>query len=95
MCQLIERLLLKPVAELKPARDAFLASYNANSAGNKFTKVKIGVEAALALKRYFELHEPEVESWFNVIAPRNGTLRQLREDLVKLVEKDWKGFRAI
>jgi len=53
----------------------------------------MGVDADLALKRYFELHGPEVESWFNVIAPRGGTLRLLREDLLKLVAKDWKRIR--
>lgn len=94
LCQFIEKLLIKPIAELKPARDAFLASYNANSSGNSFTKVKVHVDADLALKRYFKLHEVEVESWFNVIGPRGSTLRQLRQDLVKLVGKDWKGIRT-
>ncbi|HZK82764.1 MAG TPA: hypothetical protein VFC46_16905 [Humisphaera sp.] len=94
LCQFIEKLLVDPVAELKPARDAFLASYNSESSGNSFTKVRVHVDADLALKRYFKLHELEVESWFNVIAPRGGTLRQLRADLVKLVGKDWKGIRT-
>jgi hypothetical protein len=93
LCQFIEKLLVEPVAELKPARDAFLASYHSESSGNSFTKVKIHVDADLALKRYFKLHELEVESWFNVIAPHRGTLRGLREDLVKLAGKDWKGIR--
>lgn len=93
LCQFIEKLLVTPVGELKPARDAFLASYGADSSGNSFTKVKIHVDADHALKRYFKLHELEVESWFNVIGPRGGTLRQLRSDLVKLVGKDWKGIR--
>jgi len=93
LCQFIEKLLLKPVPELQPARDAFLASYPKKLGGSRFTKVTMGVDADLALKRYFELHKPEVESWFNVIAPRGGTLRQLREDLLKLVAKDWKWIR--
>jgi hypothetical protein len=94
LCQFIEKLLLSPVPELKPARDAFLASYNAKKKGNTFTKVKIGIDADFALKRYFELHEAEVESWFNVIAPHGGTILQLRDDLVKLVNKNWKGIRG-
>jgi hypothetical protein len=93
LCQFIEKLLLKPVPELQPARDAFLASYPKKPGGSRFTKVTMGVDADLALKRYFKLHELEVESWFNVISPRGGTLRQLREDLVKLVGKDWKRIR--
>jgi hypothetical protein len=93
LCQFIEKLLITPVPELKPARDAFLASYNADKSGNSFTKVKVHVEADAALKRYFKLHELEVESWFNVIAPRGRTLRDLRADLVKLVGKNWKAIR--
>lgn len=96
LCQFIEKLLIKPVRELKPARDAFLASYNADASGNSFTKVKVHVDADLALKRYFKLHELEVESWFNVISisPPGGTLRDLRQDLVTLVGKDWTRIRA-
>lgn len=94
LCQFIDKLLLNPVKELTPARNAFLASYNKDKTENRFTKVKIDVDADKALKRYFELHEHEAESWFNVIAPRKATIKQLRADLVKLVDKDWKGIRT-
>lgn len=93
LSQFIEKLLRNPVAELMPAQDAFLASYKAEKTGNSFTKVKIDADADRALKRYFELHEKEVESWFNVIAPPGGTLDQLRADLVKLADKDWDRIR--
>ena len=93
LCQFIEKLLLNPVDELKPAREAFLASYCGKSGKNCFTKTKIHVDADQALKRYFELHEPEVESWFNVIAPQGGTLKELRRDLVTLANKSWKEIR--
>jgi len=95
LSQFIEKLLRNPVAELKPAKDAFLASYNAEKTGNSFTKVKIEAKADQALKRYFKLHETEVESWFNVIAPGPpvGTLKQLRADMVILAGKDWKRIR--
>lgn len=93
LSQFIEKLLLKPVPELQPARDAFLASYPKKTGGSRFTKVTMGVDADLALKRYFQRHGAEVESWFNVVAPQGGTLRQLREDLMTLVGKDWKGIR--
>lgn len=93
LCQFIEKLLLKPIPELEPARIAFLASYPKKPGGSQFTKVTMGVDADLALKRYFKLHELEAESWFNVIGPSEGTLRLLREDLVKLVGKDWKRIR--
>jgi len=94
LCQFIEKLLLKPLKALQPARTAFLASYNANRKVNTFTKVRIGVEADAALKHYFAVHEPQVEGWFNVIAPGGGTITQLRNDLLKLAGKDWKSIRS-
>lgn len=93
LAQFIDKLLLHPVAELKPARDAFLASYPKGKGGNRFTKVRIDIKADEALKRYFKTHESEVEGWFNVIAPRGGTLNQLQADLVKLASKDWGRIR--
>lgn len=95
LSQFIEKLLRNPVAELKPAKDAFLASYKAEKekTGNSFTKVMIDAKADQALKRYFKLHEKEVESWFNVISPRGGTLNQLQADMVKLAGKDWNRIR--
>jgi len=93
LCQFIEKLLLKPVPELEPARDAFLASYQGKPGSNCFTKVKIRVEADLALKSYFKSHESEIESWFNVITPQDGSLTYLRNDLVKLLRKDWRRIR--
>ncbi len=93
LARFIESLLRNPVAELKPAKEAFLASYKPGKARNSFTKVKIDANADQALKRYFDMHEKEVESWFTVIAPRGGTLGQLRADLVRLASKDWKRIR--
>jgi len=94
LSQFIEKLLLQPTRELLPAREAFLASYSGTSGQNQFTKVKIGLAADEALRRYFEIHEAEVESWYNVISPRKGTLKQLRTDLKKLASKDWKGIHS-
>ncbi|KAA0217009.1 MAG: hypothetical protein DYG94_02105 [Leptolyngbya sp. PLA3] len=94
LSQFIDELLIKPARELKPAKDAFLASYCARKTGNFFTKVKIDAQADQALKRYFQLHEGEIEAWFNVIAPEGGTLEQLRTDLKKLADKDWRRIRS-
>lgn len=93
LCQFIEKLLIDPVPELKPARDAFLASYNSDARCNCFTKVNIHAQADAALKRYFEMNEPEVEGWFNVISPKRGTISLLRDEIVKLSGKNWKGIR--
>lgn len=45
------------------------------------------------MKRFFDLHELEIENWFIVIAPAGGTLKELREDLVKFAERDWRRIR--
>lgn len=94
LCQFIEKLLVKPVRALEPARDAFLSSYCGESKGNSFTKVRIHAEADAALKRYFQEHEEEVESWFNVIAPAGGKVDHLQASLKELSAKDWARIRA-
>ena len=91
LSQFIDRLLLNPSRELTPAREAFLASYSGTSGANRFTKVRVGVDADEALRSYFTAHEAEVESWFNVISPRNGKLTSLQADLRKLAAKEWLG----
>lgn len=85
----IDKLLLHPTSELAPAREAFLQSYSGKSGANRFTKVNMDVSADAALRSYFTAHETEVEMWFNVISPRDGTLETLQADLRKLAAKDW------
>lgn len=87
--QFIDGLLLNPTPELAPAREAFLASYSGRSGANRFTKVRVAVDADEALLSYFSAHEAEVGTWFNVIAPRDGTLETLQADLRTLAAKDW------
>ena len=41
------------------------------------------------LRSYFTAHEAEIEMWFNVISPRDGTIESLQVDLRKLAAKDW------
>jgi hypothetical protein len=50
----------------------------------------MAVDADEALRSYFLTHEAEVETWFNVIAPRHGSLDTLQADLRKLSAKDWR-----
>ncbi len=81
LAQFIHKLILHPTDELSPARDAFLASYTGQSGSNQFTKVRIEAGADKALRAYFSEHEHDIESWYNVIAPRGQTITALREDL--------------
>jgi len=87
LSQFIDRLLLNPTPELAPAREAFLASYSGSAGANKFTKVRIAIEADEALRSYFATHESEVETWYNVITPRSDTIETLQADLRKLAAK--------
>ena len=89
LSQFIDRLLLNPTPELAPARKAFLASYPRSSGANRFTKVRMAVDADEALRSYFTAHETEVETWFNIISPCDGTIENLQTDLRKLAAKDW------
>lgn len=92
LADFINELLLEPTEELEPARSAFLASYTGKRPGNRFTKVQMDAEADQVLRRYFEQHQTRIESWFNIIAPRNATFAMLRDDLITLSRKDWKGI---
>jgi len=91
LSQFIHKLLLNPTPELEAARKAFLASYSGQKGKNRFTKVRVDVAADEALRSYFKAHEPEVESWYNVITPDGGSLDELQTDLRKLADKDWGG----
>lgn len=98
LSQFIDKLLLNPEKDLVPARNAFLSSYESGKKENKFTKVRIELAADMALKEYFESHESEIESWFNVIspAPPAGGIQVLRTELDRLRDKPWsriRGFR--
>lgn len=83
----IEDLLLNPSETLRPASDAFLKSYSGQKGKNKFTKVRIDVAADATLQGYFSQHKSEIENWFNIISPSDGTLDSLRADLGSLANR--------
>lgn len=89
LSQFIEKLLLNPAPELEPARHAFLQSYSGSKGKNRFTKVSMDLEADKALRRYFAIHEDEVEDWYNVISPAEGDITGLRENLQRMSGKNW------
>ena len=95
LAKFIDNVLLNPEPALRAASEAFLTSYSGKRGmkrgTNRFTKVRIDVDADAALQRYFASNKAEVESWFNVISPRKGTLPTLRSSLRKLAEKTRPG----
>lgn len=88
----VHTLLVKPEKQYKPIRDAFVQSYTGKKGNNKFTKVKIALEADIALQQYFSRNLNLIETWFNVISPAGYSIIELKQELSLLSSKDWKGI---
>jgi hypothetical protein len=96
LAQFIDKLLLHPAPELRAAKKAFLSSYGPGKvAGNAFTKVLMDEAADAALQKYFKDHESEIESWFNVIAPKDGSINVLQRELTTLANKNWSAIHKL
>jgi hypothetical protein len=89
LAEFINELLLNPTPQLKPAKEAFLASYPAGK-GSRFTKKTMDVEADIVLQKYFQENEQRVDLWFNVISPVDSRLDLLQKELLILHRKNWK-----
>lgn len=94
IAQFIDELLLNPIKELAPAKEAFLASYTGKKGVNRFTKVKIALPADAALQSFFKSHLKVVEGWFNVIAPKGKPLSTLKQELNTLKGKSWQEIHS-
>lgn len=91
LAQFVNKLLLRPTPELEPARHAFLSSYPGKKGKvNRFTKVRVDMAADRALRAYFAENEKKVESWFNVISPKQGSIGELKTAIDCLCRKKWK-----
>jgi hypothetical protein len=88
-------LLLEPTPLLKPARGAFLASYTAEKKKNRFTKIQMGYEADQVLQAYFRNNLTRIEKWFNIIAPKRGSMNKLRVQISTLRYKDWRAIHSL
>ncbi len=89
LTEFIQELLLEPTDELKPARDAFLASYAPGKKKNCFTKVQMDLTADSVLQKYFSDNHDKIHSWFNVVSPTTESLSTLKKQLTTLRSKDW------
>ncbi len=90
LAEFITELLLEPKPLLEPARNAFLASYMAEKKKNSFTKVQMDYEADQVLQTYFRDNVKRIEKWFNIIAPKNGTIQDVHLQISQLRDKNWK-----
>ena len=62
-------------------RRAFLESYTKGRRANRFTKVRMDLEAHRELASYFKANMDSIEGWFNVIAPAGSRLGDLRDQI--------------
>ena len=94
LAEFITELLLKPVRLLQPARDAFLASYQAEKKRNRFTKVQMDYHADRVLSSYFPDNTSRIQKWFNIITPKRATMNQLKSEISQLRSKNWKAINS-
>ncbi len=90
LAQFIDELLLNPTSEYIKVQEAFKNSYSANKKQNVFTKVKMDFEADAVLLKYFSDKLNDIESWFNIIAPKERNITELKSELIELRSKNWK-----
>lgn len=97
LTEFIQEFLLEPVADLKPAQQAFLSSYHSSrkTKTNRFTKVRMDLNADEAIQRYFLREADRVEAWFRVISPAANDLEALKVQLSNLRAKDWHVIHGI
>lgn len=94
IARFVRDLLLEPSAEFAAARVAFQASYTGSKGKNRFTKVRMGRDADLALTRYFTDYAKDIGGWFSVISPASTPLDALTGELMVLRSKDWEAIHV-
>ncbi len=95
LSEFISELLLQPKPLLEPARNAFVASYAADKKRNSFTKVQMDYKADQVLQKYFRDNEQRIDGWFNVIAPREHSVKMLQSQLSQLRDKNWRKVHSL
>lgn len=93
LAQFIDELLLNPTRKYGKVQKAFKISYTANKKRNVFTKVRMNYEADTILLKYFSENLDVIEGWFNIIAPEEKTIIELKNELVELRSKNWGEIR--
>jgi hypothetical protein len=44
---------------------------------------------------YFQDNAERIESWFNIITPRNGTIKGLHSQISQLRDKNWETIHSL
>ncbi|MBQ9237729.1 MAG: hypothetical protein IJ191_00210 [Treponema sp.] len=92
--EFITDLLISPDKRYVAIKTAFQKSYSADKKGNVFTKIRIDYDSDRSLCDYFASNMKRIESWFNVISPKNKSLVDLRSELSDLSQKNWEEIYA-
>lgn len=87
--EFITELLISPAKKYEAIKKAFDMSYQKDKIGNVFTKVKMDNACDIALCEYFKTNSKKIESWFNIIAPKEKSISLLRAELETLASKKW------
>lgn len=93
LAQFIDDLLLNPSKEYIKIQEAFKSSYTADKKRNVFTKVRMDFDADKLLLKYFSEKLESIEEWFNVIAPKRKSIKELKKELQELRSKKWGDIR--
>lgn len=57
--------------------------------------MQINYEANQVLQAYFTRDLTRIEKWFNVIAPKGGTMGELRAQITRLRAKKWSAVHSL
>ena len=90
IAQFAHDMLLAPQGNRQAVQEAFVNSYGRATRGNVFTKVRMSLDADLALQGYFWENMRTLDKWFNVLSPRGRRLGSLRRELKTLATKNWQ-----
>ncbi len=90
LAQFIDDLIFNPSPEYICVQEAFKNSYTSDKKRNVFTKVKMDLASDAALIKYFTENQNKIEAWFNIIAPDNKTIIDLKNEITELRSKNWR-----
>lgn len=89
LAQFIRELIVEPEDRFADVSRSFKASYTGSGGGTRFTKTLMDANADRCLVNYFVENQDKIYSWFNVLAPKDRSLNELQQELVKLKAKPW------
>ncbi|MCL1858699.1 MAG: hypothetical protein FWF92_05645 [Oscillospiraceae bacterium] len=80
----IEDIIINSNNDFQAVKNAFEMSYEKGKKINRFTKTTMDYEADIVLTKYFNENIKEIESWFNIIAPKENGIKGLNDMLIEL-----------